>query len=187
MNRDCYENSLHCCISWHSDIFHFMVGWRSGTSLKWKMFNFWVISTTSIIAYCLSDHLKYHQLALLKHNLKKKKIKWGQSCVLQCNVGAREGGKSIQWKNGRQKYKLHTFQSKNYYWGHSLTFQGDKYSSWTIAETTTRWCLRFFASNHPLHSLGQLVHVQWITGQTQAGSRVHLSKIILEQTKKENK
>lgn len=56
-----------------------------------------------------------------------------------------------------------------------LTFQGDKNTSGTIAKTSIRWALGFVPPNNPQPALGKLVHVQGVTGQTQAGCRVHLT------------
>lgn len=68
-----------------------------------------------------------------------------------------------------------TWGKKHWMHLYLLTFQGDKNTSGTIAKTSIRWALGFVPPNHPQPALGKLVHVQGVTGQTQAGCRVHLT------------
>lgn len=81
-----------------------------------------------------------------------------------------EGQPSAGERGGRQdmgkKHWMHLYL---------LTFQGDKNTSGTIAKASIRWALGFVPPNHPQPALGKLVHVQGVTGQTQAGCRVHLT------------
>lgn len=149
MNRDLDLKTLYLCIHGHSDIQHFRLGWQTGTSLEEENVQF---------RQCPSSGF-YRVLQLTETN------------------GCLENRKSIAVKTFADYFKSKT--TSVFFFiispGRSLTFQGDKYLSWSTANTVIRWGLRFVPSYHPLSSLGQLVHVQRITGQTQAGCRVHLS------------
>lgn len=68
-----------------------------------------------------------------------------------------------------------------------LTFQGDKYSRGGSTKAAEWRCLRHLPSHHSLATLGQLISMQRITGQTQASSRVHLHEVILAKNKKKNR